>query len=92
MKKKYPSLVSDLDKVGESLVKAPTLGDPVYKNCYKVRGPISSMGKGKSGSARLITYVVVSDSKIYLLSLFVKGEKDTISDKQIRQLLAELDG
>ena len=91
LSKKYPSIFSDLDKIRDLLVKIPSLGNPVYKNCYKVRVPISSMNKGKSGSARLITYVVAADSNIFLLTIYAKSERDSISDKQIKQMLKELD-
>lgn len=90
LSKKYPSIFSDLDKIGSELVKIPSLGNPVYKNCYKVRVPISSLNKGKSGSARLITYVVTADSKIFLLAIYAKSERDSISDKQIKEMLKDL--
>jgi mRNA-degrading endonuclease RelE of RelBE toxin-antitoxin system len=92
LKKKYPSVLTDLDKIGKELVKTPTLGDQIYKNCYKIRVPISSMNKGKSGSARLITYVVYSNSIIFLVGIYTKAEKVSISEKEIRMLIKELEG
>jgi len=92
LKKKYPSILADLDKIATELLERPSLGDPVYKNCYKVRIPISSMSKGKSGSARLITYVVYSKSIVFLIAIFIKGERSSILDKEIKRLIKELEG
>jgi len=91
LKKKYPSILSDLDKIAVELLEKPFLGDPVYKNCYKVRVPISSINKGKSGSARLITYVVYSKSTIFLIAIFTKSERASISDKEIKELIRDLE-
>ncbi|MCE7054407.1 hypothetical protein LZF95_06955 [Algoriphagus sp. AGSA1] len=91
LKKKHPSILADLDKIAVELLEKPSLGDPVYKNCYKVRVPISSMNKGKSGSARLITYVVYSKSTIFLIAIFTKAERSSIPDKEIKLLIKELE-
>ncbi len=92
LKKKYPSILTDLDKISKELVNTPSLGDQVYKNCYKIRVPISSMNKGKSGSARLITYVVYTNSIIFLVDIFTKAERASISEKEIKMLIKELEG
>ncbi|SIT06089.1 hypothetical protein SAMN05421761_11449 [Belliella pelovolcani] len=39
LKKKYPSILKDLDKIAVKLLENPSLGVLVYKNCYKVRVP-----------------------------------------------------
>nr|WP_304438252.1 type II toxin-antitoxin system RelE/ParE family toxin [Pedobacter sp. Leaf176] len=53
------------------------------KECYKIRISISSKGKGKSSGARLITRVRVVKETIYLLSIYNKSERDSISDKEL---------
>ena len=35
--KKYPSLKDDLNALGEELQANPTIGEPLGKDCYKVR-------------------------------------------------------
>ncbi len=92
LKKKYPSILADLDKIAVELLERPFLGNPIYKNCYKVRVPISSLNKGKSGSARLITYVVHSKSTIFLIAIFTKTERSSTSDEEIKHLIRELEG
>jgi mRNA-degrading endonuclease RelE of RelBE toxin-antitoxin system len=91
LKKKYPSILADLDKMGVELLETPSLGDPVYKNCYKIRIPISSMNKGKSGSARVITYVLSTKSTIFLVAIFTKAERSSISEKEINELIKGLE-
>lgn len=59
------------------------------KNRYKIRLAITS--KGKSGGARVIVNVVVSDEVVYLLSIYDKSDKENISDKEFEELLKQLD-
>lgn len=74
----------------ESLAKDPTQGTALGKNCYKIRLAIASKGKGKSGGARVITNVVISGVTVYLLSIYDKSDKETLSDKELSELLATL--
>lgn len=87
--KKYPSLKTDLQALRDSLLQNPTQGDKIYKNTYKVRLAIASKGKGKSGGARVITHVVatVQDGVIYLLAIYDKSQRETISDDEIARLI-----
>ena len=87
--KKFPSLKNELLALFEKLRREPTHGMPLGHNCYKIRLPIASKGKGKSGGARVITCVYVADKELYLLSIYDKSEQSTLTDKQIKQL-AEL--
>uniref|UniRef100_UPI003CC7A288 hypothetical protein n=1 Tax=Algoriphagus locisalis TaxID=305507 RepID=UPI003CC7A288 len=92
LRRNIHQILTDLDKIAKELIITPALGDQVYKNCYKIRVPISSMNKGKSGSARLITYVVYSNSIIFLIGIFTKAERASISEKEIKMLIKELEG
>ena len=65
--KKYPSLPGDLAVLVEELTKYPQTGIPLGKDCYKLRFAISSKGKGKSAGARLITYVPVSYTHLFVI-------------------------
>ena len=49
--------------------------------------PISSKGKGKSGSSRVITYVKIMAESVFLLSIYDNGNKESISDKELDNLL-----
>ncbi|HFK5538385.1 TPA: type II toxin-antitoxin system RelE/ParE family toxin [Elizabethkingia anophelis] len=86
MAKKYPSFKQDLIELLETLTNNPELGTALGNNFYKIRLAISSKGKGKSGGARLITYVKVDDNTIYLTSIYDKSEKDNITDNELKQI------
>jgi len=88
--KKYPSLKSELRNLISNLKNEPSQGTSLGKNCYKIRLAISSKGKGKSGGARVITYCITADKTIYLLSIYDKSEKETISDKELKKLLSHI--
>jgi hypothetical protein len=85
--KKHPSLKSDIEALISSLEEEPIQGEPLGKDCYKVRMAITSKGKGKSGGSRVITCVKVVDQDVYLLSIFDKSDKENISDKELDALL-----
>lgn len=55
--KKYPSLKKDLAELLESLADNPEKGIALGNSFYKIRLAIASKGKGKTGGARVITYV-----------------------------------
>ena len=81
--KKHRSLKSDLDKLINSLEENPTQGEPLGKDCYKVRMAITSKGKGKSGGSRVITCVKIVNQTAYLLTIYDKSDKENISDKEL---------
>lgn len=88
--KKYPSLKSEFKDLIQSLKEDPTQGASLIKNCYKIRLAIKSKGKGKSGGARVITYIKLVDNDVYLISIYDKSEKDSISDKELKDILKQL--
>ncbi len=88
--KKYPSLKKELLGLIESLAENPTQGNSMGKNFYKIRLAISSKGKGKSGGARVITYLKVVQENIYLASIYDKSEQVDISVKELENILKML--
>ena len=89
--RKHASLKNDLAKLIESLEENPEQGTGIGRNCYKIRLAITSKRKGKSGGARVITYVLVTKETVYLLSIYDKSDKETISDKELLALLEGLE-
>ncbi|VAW11874.1 hypothetical protein MNBD_BACTEROID03-2628 [hydrothermal vent metagenome] len=85
--KKHKSIKTDLLSVINELAANPTLGTPLGKGCYKVRVAITSKGKGKSGGARIITYVRVLKETVFLLDIYDKSDQSTISDKKLKLLI-----
>ncbi len=88
--KKYLSIKADLAALFQTLEINPEQGVSLGNNCYKIRFAISSKNKGKSGGARLITNFVIADETVYLLSIYDKADKETLSDKEIGNLLMEV--
>jgi len=85
--KKYKSLAADLASVIDELVENPTLGTPIGKDCYKLRIAIASKGKGKSGGARMITYVRIVKQTVFLMDIYDKSEQANITDKELLMLI-----
>ncbi len=85
--KKYPSLKSELSDLVGSLEVQPVRGVSIGNHCYKIRLAIASKNKGKSGSARVIIHVQFVAELVYLLSIFDKSEEESLTPKEIRDLL-----
>lgn len=88
--KKYRSLPSELNELMQQLRAQPQKGKSIGHSCYKVRLAIASKGQGKSGGARVITYVQVVGKTVFLLAIYDKSEQASISDQEVRALLAGL--
>ena len=87
--KKYQSFIEDLKFFKSELLSNPKLGTSLGGNARKVRMAIASKGKGKRGGARVITCNVlinIENSKIFLLTIYDKGEQQNISGKEIEIL------
>ena len=54
-----------------------------YKISSIVRLAIASKGKGKSGGARVITYLKIIETTVYLASIFDRSDKSTITEKEL---------
>jgi mRNA-degrading endonuclease RelE of RelBE toxin-antitoxin system len=85
--KKYPSIKQDLMELIEGIIEDPFLGEPLGKDCYKIRMAISSKNKGKSGGSRVITCVKVVKETVFLLSIYDKSEQENIEDGKLKNLL-----
>ena len=85
--KKFPSLKDEVIDLIESLKTEPLQGAALGNDCYKIRLAIASKNKGKSGGARVITCVYITDNEVYLLSIYDKSERSTLNDKELKDLL-----
>lgn len=90
--KKYTSLKDDLLELSKTLSRNPQAGTPLGNNTYKVRVAIRSKGKGKSGGARVVTYLITEEKEIYLLLIYDKSEVENIDDKILKKLIADFIG
>jgi hypothetical protein len=88
--KKYPSIRNDIETLGEELSEKPMQGTFLGSNIYKIRLAITSKGKGKSGGARVITFVKIIASTVYLVSIYDKSVRETITDKELKERIKNL--
>ena len=85
--KKYPSLKTDLRTLFDSLGEEPAQGAALGKGCYKVRMAIASKKQGKSGGARVITFIKVTQQALYLLAIYDKSEKENLEPGELDAFL-----
>lgn len=90
LKKHYVSFVDDYEKLINDLEANPQLGTDLGCGLRKIRLKIASKGRGKSGGARVITFTVVvsiDETEINLLYIYDKAERDSLSLKELEELL-----
>jgi len=91
LSKKYASLKSEFEELIGELEIDPEKGTSLGNNVYKIRLAIASKGKGKSGGARVITYLKTQQENIYLVTIYDKSEKSAITDREIQKILESED-
>lgn len=98
--RKYQSLKAELEKLESELLSNPAMGTPLGNNAYKIRLAIRSKGKGKSGGARVITYLqseiivrtdVVKEkfTIVSLIAIYDKSEVESISNKELKIIIEQ---
>lgn len=88
--KKFPSLKNDFAKLIANIAANPETGKFIGNKCYKVRLAIGSKGKGKSGGARVITYLYIEAETVYLLTIYDKGEKAALKPNELKEMIESL--
>jgi hypothetical protein len=79
-------LDDEITNIVTFLAENPKAGDELRGTggCRKVR--IAGRGKGKSGGYRTITFYSGEAMPLYLITVFSKGEKSTLTDKEAAAL------
>jgi len=90
LSKKYKKIKFDLQSFLKELQKNPTMGTPLGNSCYKVRVANSSIPTGKSGGFRIITLLKVEKERIFLLTIYSKSDKESITDSELRDILLSI--
>lgn len=88
LKKKYPLIIDDIRNFRQNINEFIRLGKPLGKDCYKVRMQITGKNTGKSGGARIIMQVKITEQNVYLLTIYDKSDQDTVKDNEIDRLIA----
>lgn len=92
LRRKYKSFEVDYNNFLDSIERNPFQGTSLGAGVYKVRMQITSKRKGKSGGARVLTWVVTEqddDIIVTLLTIFDKSEFPNVSDRYIKSLVKE---
>ncbi|MDR3697690.1 type II toxin-antitoxin system RelE/ParE family toxin [Mucilaginibacter sp.] len=88
--KKHRQILSDITALIEELSQTPQIGADLGKNVYKIRVAITGTSKGKSGGARVITYVKIIAHTVILTEIYLKSQYDTVDvDAVIERLGSE---
>jgi mRNA-degrading endonuclease RelE of RelBE toxin-antitoxin system len=88
--KRHRSLKNDLAVLLGQLQEDPFTGVEIGNHCRKIRLAITSKGKGKSGGARVITYIQVTGNTVYLISIYDKSDMVNIDDSILKKRLKNL--
>ncbi|MDR2937567.1 MAG: addiction module toxin RelE [Prevotellaceae bacterium] len=92
LKKKYPSLSSDLKEFEAQLIQNPKAGVDLGGRFRKVRVAIASKGAGKRGGARIITYdlLVQECNQVFILvDIYDKSERSSMLDSEYKAVVKE---
>ena len=89
--KKYPSLKKEYAQLIDDIEDNCYLGEPLGNDCYKIRVSIASKQKGKSGGARVISFVYSRKEIVYLLSIYDKSQMSNIAESAVIARINELD-
>jgi mRNA-degrading endonuclease RelE of RelBE toxin-antitoxin system len=88
--KKHRQILSDITSLIEELSNNPETGTDLGKNVYKIRLAITGTSKGKSGGARVITYIKIIAQTVILAEIYLKNEYVTVDvDAVIERLSGE---
>lgn len=86
LKKKNPRIIQSLKELNHALQKGE-FGVSMGKGVYKKRVKNLDLQKGKSGGFRVIGYKDIEMGKFYLLTIYSKSNKETVSEKEVINLL-----
>ena|SRR5947209_3927675 len=88
--KRYPSFPFDLLELIVELETDAHLGVSLGGRLRKIRMSVASKGKGKSGGARVIAYVLVEIGRVHLLTVYDKADRESISDEELKVLMKRI--
>ena len=79
-----------MQELSSILQDNPTAGISLGNSTYKIRIAIKSKGSGKSGGARVITYVVTAEKEVYLLTIYNKAYLNTVDDITLQKIIKNI--
>ncbi len=92
LKKRFPSVKHDVELAIEILLESPAIGTviPGTSGVRKLRVKNSDLSQGKSGGYRMLYYFEDRQSqRLYLLLLYAKSDRETVSLQEIQALIKD---
>ena len=93
LKKRFPSVKRDVELAIEILLENPDIGSviPGASGVRKLRVRNSDLSRGKSGDYRMLYYIEDhQNQRVYLLLLYAKSDRETVSLREIQALIEDL--
>ena len=88
LKKKYPTIATDLKALRNRLKDDPFTGNHALgRNCYKIRLQLSDKNNGKSGGARIVVQVIIQEKEVHFLSIYDKSAKGDLFEGELDKIL-----
>lgn len=91
LQKRFKNIKKDADSFIKSIQTIEDLGVNLGNEVYKVRLANSNKSSGKSSGYRLISYLKLIDSKLYLLYIYDKSDLDNITENRIDSFIKNLE-
>lgn len=91
--KRYRSIPDDFDAFLKGLQENPYQGVELCPNIRKIRMVIGSKGRGKAGSARVITanaIVAEHEGRIALITIYDKADFSSVDIKIVKKIARDL--
>ena len=87
LQKRFKNIETDCEEFVQSIQTTKNLGINLGNGVFKVRIANSDKKSGKSSGYRLISYLKLIDNKLYLMYIYDKSDFETVSEKQIDDLI-----
>lgn len=84
--KRVTKLISadEYKDIQQAILKDLTSGDEILKKTYKRR--FKANGHGKRGGCRIIYWHSADETRVLMLFIFAKNEKDNITQQELKDL------
>ncbi len=90
LSKKYKNIKKDCKVFVDSIKDESSLGVDMGGGLYKARIANSDKNKGKSAGYRLISYIKVTESEIWLVHIYDKSELENITENKLDEIIKKL--
>ncbi len=90
LSKKYKNIKKDCKVFVDSINDEGSLGVDMGGGLYKARIANSDKNRGKSAGYRLVSYIKVVESEIWLVHIYDKSELENITENKLDEIIKKL--